>query len=89
MINKSKLALAAVVGVLSIASPALAQSYNPGDGTANALSFSYGPGGAKQRWTVVAPVNQQVAAVRRNGLGAYAMMPRTPGAALQAACSPG
>ena len=55
MTNKSKLALIAVVAAtLGIASPAFAQSYNPGDGTGNALPFAYGPGGTKQRSVVVA-----------------------------------
>jgi len=45
---------------MSVASPALAQSFNPGDGTGNVLPFSYGPGGAKARWTV-APQNNQIA----------------------------
>jgi hypothetical protein len=40
---------------MTVTSPALAQSYNPADGTGNVLPFSFGPGGAKQRWTVVAP----------------------------------
>lgn len=77
MINKSKLAIAVVIGALSVASPALAQSYDPSAGTGNVLPFAYGAGGVKQRWTALPPpqVNEQVA-VRRSGLGAYAMVPR-------------
>jgi hypothetical protein len=63
MISKSKIAVIAALAV-SIASPAFAQSFNKGDGTGNELAFAYGPGAAKQTWTVVAPQNEQVA-VRR------------------------
>ena len=77
MINKSKLALIAVVAAtLGIASPAFAQSYNPGDGTGNVLPFAYGPGGAKQRSVVVAPELGQIA-VRQSGANAYAMVPHS------------
>lgn len=81
MTNKSKLAIAAVIAALSIASPALAQSYDPSAGTGNVLPFAYGAGGVKQRWTALPPANEQVA-VHRNGLGAYAMVPRAPRAGL-------
>ncbi len=76
MTNKSKFALIAVVAAtLGIASPAFAQSYNPGDGTGNALPFAYGPGGTKQRSVAVPPETEQLA-VRQNGLNAHAMVPR-------------
>jgi hypothetical protein len=61
MINPSKLALIAVLAVLSAATPALAQSFNKSDGTGNELPFAYGPGGTKPTWTVP-PQNEQVAA---------------------------
>jgi hypothetical protein len=77
MTNKSKLAIAAVIAALSIASPALAQSYDPSAGTGNVLPFAYGAGGVKQRWTALPPANAEVA-VHRNGLGAYARVPRAP-----------
>jgi hypothetical protein len=63
------IALAASV----MATPAFAQSFNPSDGTGNVLSFSYGPGGAKQRWTEVSPQTNQIAG-RQSGLDAYAMV---------------
>jgi hypothetical protein len=75
MISKSKIALIAALAV-SIASPAFAQSFNKGDGTANELPFAYGPGGAKSAWTTQALPNEQLAAqqigtnrfaVRENG----------------------
>src|SRR6202045_314146 len=83
MTNKSKLAVIAVLAAVSVASPALAQSFNKGDGTGNNMPFTYGPGGTKPAWTV-APENEQTAgrqsnagkvAVRRNGHNAVAVAP--------------
>jgi hypothetical protein len=83
MINKSKLALIAVLAVVSAASPAFAQSFTKGDGTGNNLSFTYGPEGTKPAWTA-APQNQQIAvqpsnagrvAVRQNGRNTFAAVP--------------
>jgi hypothetical protein len=80
MINKSKLAVIAAVLAVSVASPAFAQSFNKGDGTANELPFAYGPGGIKPAWTV-APQNDQIVvrqtgsdkiAVRRHGRETFA-----------------
>ena len=65
MINASKLALIAVLAAMSVASPAMAQSFNKGDGTGNELPFAYGPNGTKPAWTV-APQNEQVAARQSN-----------------------
>jgi hypothetical protein len=42
MIKKSKLAVIATLAVLGLASPALAQSFDPDSGTGNTLAFSYG-----------------------------------------------
>jgi hypothetical protein len=82
MINKSKLALIAALAAISFASPAFAQSYNKGDGTANELPFAYGPGGSKPAyergvavnpaWTVAQRQDQglrssHTAAIRQNG----------------------
>src|SRR5580693_8341791 len=65
MINTSKkLALIAVLAAMSVASPALAQSFDKSSGTGNELPFAYGPGGTKPAWTV-APENNQVAAAPR------------------------
>jgi len=81
MINTSKLALIAVLAAMSVASPALAQSFNKGDGTGNELPFAYGPNGTKPAWTV-APQNEQIAAqqsntgkvaVRQNGPNRFAV----------------
>ena len=56
----TKLIFAAIVAA-GIASPALAQSFDPDAGTGNTLGFSYQPGGAQH----------QISA-RENGLTAYA-----------------
>jgi hypothetical protein len=72
MINKSKLALIAAIAAVSIASPALAQSFNPRDGTANVLPFSYGPGGTRVAVGSAAP------RLYRSGEHAFAMVPRDP-----------
>jgi hypothetical protein len=83
MINTSKLAIIAVLAVMSAATPALAQSFNKGDGTGNNLSFAYGPNGTKPAWTV-APESEQIAArpsnagkvaVRQTGRNAFAAVP--------------
>ena len=77
MINKSKLTLIAAIAVMTVASPAFAQSYNPADGTGNALPFAYGPGATKQRSVGVPPQTGQITA-GRSGLHAFARVPRTP-----------
>jgi len=83
MIKTSKLALIAVLAAMSVASPALAQSFNKGDGTGNELPFAYGPNGTKPAWTV-APQNEQIAAqqsntgkvaVRQTGHNTFAAVP--------------
>jgi|GEM_PF-754013 len=71
MINTSKLALIAVLAVMSAASPAFAQSFNKGDGTGNELPFAYGSGGTKPDWTV-ARQNDQIA-VRQSNAGKVAI----------------
>jgi hypothetical protein len=82
MINTSKLAVIAVLVAMSVASPALAQSFDRSSGTGNELPFAYGPGGTKPAWTV--PQNEQIAvrqsnagkvAVRQTGRNAFAAVP--------------
>jgi hypothetical protein len=83
MINKSKLALIAALLAMSVASPALAQSFDKSDGTGNSLPFAYGPGGTNSTWTFV-PQTKQIAArpsnsgkvaVRRASRNAFAAVP--------------
>jgi hypothetical protein len=76
MINTSKLAVVAVLVAMSVASPALAQSFDKSSGTGNELPFAYGPGGTKPAWTV--PPQQSNAgkvAVRQTGRNAFAAVP--------------
>ena len=71
MINTSKLAVIAVLVAMSVASPALAQSFDRSSGTGNELPFAYGPGGTKPAWTV-APESEQIA-VRQSNAGKVAV----------------
>jgi hypothetical protein len=75
MITKSKLALIAAIAVMTVTSPALAQSYDPSVGTGNVLPFEYGTGATKQRSVAVPPQNDQIAA-GRSRLHAFARVPR-------------
>jgi hypothetical protein len=71
MINKAKLALIAAVAAVSFVSPALAQTINGGDETGNASSYSYQPAAAD-----AAVRHAGARAARRNGLNAFASVPR-------------
>jgi len=65
MMNKWKL-IAILTVAIGIASPAFAQSYDPDEGTGNLVAWSYqGTGSHKQ------------AAIHRNGIDAFAMVPST------------
>jgi hypothetical protein len=79
MMKKTTLALITALVATSIASPVFAQSYNPGDGTGNALPFAFGPGGIKQRSVAVPPagltVGSEQLAARNSGRHLYAFVP--------------
>lgn len=79
MITKSKLTLVAAIVAMAVASPALAQSFDPADGTGNVLPFAYRPSATRQRSVVVAPQNGQIA-TGRSGLHAFARVPQTSSA---------
>ena len=66
MITKSKLALVAAIATICIASPALAQAFDPEAGSGNIVASNGGQTTAQ---------TGQVA-VHRSGLHAYAMVPR-------------
>ena len=51
MIKMSKLALAAALVAATVASPALAQSFNPRDGTGNVMPLQYQNDGGRTAWT--------------------------------------
>jgi hypothetical protein len=75
MIKTSKLALAAALVAVSVASPALAQSFNPRDGTGNVMPLQYQNDGGRTAWTGEpgkAQVNTQVA-VRKNNAAQVAV----------------
>jgi hypothetical protein len=72
MIRMSKLAVIAAVAAVSIASPALAQSFNPRDGGANTMPFSYGPGGTR---VYIGSGVSSAPAQEQNGLHSFASIP--------------
>ncbi len=80
MINTSKLALIAAIAIMGIASPALAQSFDPEIGTGNVAA----------NVTASAP-QQSYSSGHRSGLNAYAMVPATsaPAAATDPATTGG
>jgi hypothetical protein len=71
----SKLALIAAIAAAGIASPALAQSFDPEAGSGNVVPFSYAPIAAKNVTVAVRQTRGKMAA-RQNGLHAFAMVPR-------------
>ena len=64
MTQTSKLVLIAALVAMSVASPALAQSFNPRDGTGNELPLQYGADGGRNAW--VAPSQNDQVAARQN-----------------------
>jgi hypothetical protein len=66
MLNRSTLLIIATVMTLGFASQALAQSFNPRDGTGGIMPFSYGQGGERAPWTV-GPQNNSPAAAPQIG----------------------
>jgi len=76
MTKFSTLAVIATVAAAGIASPALAQSFDPEAGSGNVLPFSYGPITAQNDTIAVRQANPGKVAARRNGLHAFAMVPR-------------
>jgi hypothetical protein len=75
MFKISKIALVAAVTGAGLASPALAQSFDPDAGTGNVISFGYGlriPQNAPMAARHAAPTN---VARQRSALGAFAMVP--------------
>jgi hypothetical protein len=75
MTRMSKLALIATVAAVTVASPALAQSFNPRDGTGNVMPLQYqGSDGGRTAWmsSPASRGNAQIA-VRRNGAEQFAV----------------
>ena len=55
MMRISKFALIAALAAVSVASAALAQSFNPRDGTGNSMSLQYQADGGRNAWTITQP----------------------------------
>ncbi len=75
MTKISTLAVIAAVATAGIASPALAQSFDPEAGSGNVVPFSYAPIAA-QNDPVAVRQSSHANAARQNGLHAFAMVPR-------------
>jgi hypothetical protein len=74
MIGLSKLAFAAAVAAIAVATPALAQSFDPDAGTGNVLSFSFAPIAAAHDRVAVREGGHRAVAARRSGVDAFAMV---------------
>jgi|SRR5579862_1007486 len=73
----SKFALIAAIAAAGIASPALAQSFDPEVGSGNVVGFSYAPRSAQNDGFAVRQSSHANTAVRQNGLHAFASVPGT------------
>jgi hypothetical protein len=78
MIRISRLALIAVAAA-GIASPALAQSFDPDVGTGNIVPFSVGPATASVTKVAVHKIRHRTVAARQSGANAFAMVPGSAG----------
>jgi hypothetical protein len=76
MTKFSTLAVIATIAAVANALPASAQSLDPEAGSGNVLPFSYGPITAQNDTIAVRQANPGKVAARRNGLHAFAMVPR-------------
>ena len=76
MTTISKLVLIAAIAGAGIASPALAQSFDPEAGSGNVAPFSYAPIPTPSDTFFARQGSQGRIAARRNGLHAFAMVPR-------------
>jgi hypothetical protein len=72
----SRLALIAAIAAAGIASPALAQSFDPEAGSGNVATFSYAPIPTPSDALFARQGRRGKIAARRNGLHAFAMVPR-------------
>jgi hypothetical protein len=76
MTTISKFVLIAAIAAAGIASPALAQSFDPEAGSGNVVPFSYAPIATQNDTAAVRQQSQGKIAARLNGLHAFAMVPR-------------
>jgi hypothetical protein len=75
MIKFSTFAVIATVAAAGIASPALAQSFDPEAGSGNVVPFSYAPTPAQNDRVAVRQTSHAKVAGRQNGLHAFARIP--------------
>jgi hypothetical protein len=71
----SRIALMAAIATAGIASPALAQSFDPEAGSGNVAGSSYGPTPSQNDEYVVPQSSHAKTAARQNGLHAFASVP--------------
>ena len=71
----SRLALLAAIAAAGIASPALAQSFDPEAGSGNVAGFGYSPTPAQADEYAVPQTSQAKTAARQKGLRAFARVP--------------
>jgi hypothetical protein len=76
MTTISRMALIAAIAAAGIASPALAQSFDPEAGSGNVAGFSYAPTPAQNDEFAVPQSSHAKTAARQNGLRAFARVPR-------------
>jgi len=76
MTKFSTLAVIATIAAAGIASPALAQSFDPEAGSGNVVPFSYAQIAAQNDIVAVRQSSHAKVAARQNGLHAFAMVPR-------------
>jgi hypothetical protein len=88
MIGISKLAVVAAVAAAAVATPALAQSFDPDAGTGNVLSFSFAPVAAPRDHLVAREGGHRRMAARHSGVGAFAMVPPVGAPAIAASTDP-
>jgi hypothetical protein len=73
----SKFALIAAIAAAGIASPALAQSFDPEAGSGNVAGFGYAPTPAQNDEYAFPQSSHAKTAARQNGLRAFARVPGT------------
>jgi hypothetical protein len=73
----SKFALITAIAAAGIASPALAQSFDPEAGSGNVAGFSYAPTPAQNDEFAARQSGHARTAARQNGLHAFARVPGT------------
>jgi hypothetical protein len=73
----SRITLIAAIAAVGIASPALAQSFDPEAGSGNVAGFSYAPTSGQNDEFAVPQSSHAKTVARQNGLRAFARVPGT------------